>query len=408
MDNDLEGKRRRYYDPEKMITVKTYNNVYEAYNREGPIWVLTEHGNKFSSLTEIINDCTLQIKAGKHLEYTISHFNNMALIWNLCITDQEIINRKIMLTKSNALQSALTNSTNHDWRVINLRESLIDYGWAIINIEEEDRLKEYHWLIKNSIQIQGSFTVTTLPLATATNYNLSQTYNNNNNNNNYAQINTTNETTINQLIINTYVQPKLTDYVQINKLTNNKVLSHEQQLLHTTITKSLNNSVGVWQSTPPNWLTGKAMLMLTGLTQNLSTSQLTDGKLTLGAQPIGCTSQNGCNYETYINDNNITNIWNCHTTLHRMFNCNRYLLQRTKLINQLKRVTENQVTNIQGQEQETAELHSQQQRQQQTIDNNEQLKLTKSIINKAMENIRTKQIIIRHLTGVAFEGSSNL
>lgn len=218
---------RRTPNPNMQLEIK-HDTIVNDY------WLLIERKNG-SLLTHISNQSEIQkIYAITHSQYNIGHFNNMAAITYIVThtekleMDNKVIShpRTITILKNNSLLMALANFKNHDQRVITLRERLIDNNWEINTINQDHyRLWKYRAI-------------------------------------NYMENNQT-----------THIQtqlPDVNDYVfNFRKL--NDIMSKENidaNLNITSFCRKIYSDPHTWALLNPSWLSGKRMIMLSGLVRN--------------------------------------------------------------------------------------------------------------------------------------------
>lgn len=286
---DIQDNRIRYFNPDKILKTPTKLKLNEIYNKYGAIWVLgPTHGHirpasqigqagqaqtQGAYVAEVYKDKLLQRIEGRHQMYPISYFNSFSLIWHL-IHEENITNKNIIICENNAILAALSNTTNRDWRVIELRHKIYENNWQIRIIDT----KEYE-------QICQLITILR-PIKK--------------------------RCTINRIILK---QPELRDYMLINdeqkRLRTQNIC--EMSLQHTQVTRHLCNNISSWQTTPPNWLSTRTLLMLAGMSKD------NEGKLVKEEQLDRCCTNNDNDNET-----EDTTYINKHIALHRAIQCNKY------------------------------------------------------------------------------------
>jgi hypothetical protein len=329
-------------------------SLNEAYLSEfGPFWFLL--GRKaFSMAVETYGHHILDIRAAVNTTYQIEYFNTMTLLWIL-VKDSSIINRKVILPADSPLLSAIYNARNQDWRVIELREMICNNHWRIFRVREG-----VHNLIKfNLIHLRSLILVT--KTGDESDANITMTDNGVNDESTdddmEGRINPRNTDHIDddmrQLVQiqvpNNYdnfprilrdmesrwkdhrvvcIQsqvPNLSDYLRkhiISSRMNKDMHTIRSQQFMTRICATVSNGdANIWQSFPPNLLTGANMLMLSDMYQNGTTGALTkfDG------------SQVACEIclQALADPNSNMHL---HITAHRATNCSGF----TEQVNALK------------------------------------------------------------------------
>jgi len=261
--------KRKHHDPR--LALREPQLVKLNSHNIRPVWIVSDR-DEGSLLVEILDRTILQIRGAYHAEYPIQYFNMMAAIWET-VNNDSITTRDILVNRNNPLVKALYNYSSHDWRIIQLRECLIQKQWKILYTDDRT-FKRYKWL----------------------------------------------STTVEPINIKITNTPWLKDYRwnNLNESRTESSKSSEMEMNQTRITYYLGRHQ-IWHTISPNELNSKHMLALTGLLMD------TDGKLIKGdlenreQQPHGC-ERNECR----------TNIMS--TTLHRMMECTRYETLRIEMI----------------------------------------------------------------------------
>lgn len=337
-------RNRKHPDPSKLLMITEIEDFQEIVERHGSTWILLDR-NMGSMLAEINERQEVkQIKLGRHSQYPISYFNSFALILKT-ITDRTCNCRSITLSEKSSILSALENTHNRDWRVIQLRERMADNGWKINKIRHniDRRLRE-----SLAIKYQN------LALRHDTNTII-------NDFNLWLAMNE--EATEERAVINTrplhkvesLSEPFLLDYRRRNHI--NKWAPKEDdtffQGCHTSITSALTTKTSIWQSMTPNWLDGSRMLVLSGMTNN------EHGQLTYGEREPSDTC-NLCTQQQY-NDNtelSTSSDWHgidrnkikSNLVLHRTFACKKFNLERAEFLKRTKTDTELDTSNAEDKE----------------------------------------------------------
>lgn len=284
---------RKYANPDKMMnlpdTATTYPKVPRnrhfpnLYNK--PIWVITELNNK-SIFTELLQGTVIQSHSFTNTLYPISYFNTMSGVWTM-VKNQMTHDKNIVFTQNNALIQALANNRNHDWRVIDLRESLKEQNWHIhaISNREMGQLQEH---IRNLLNNpEGGYFI---PHITVTN-------------------------------------PDITDYKwnnHIHKQYQHKV-REESIDNHTYTTRFTCGKHEEWLNITPNWVKGPTMLMLTGLFKTNS------GKLDISKQSI-YTNMNNQGQEMVLQQCSCIRPQHYTVLTHKILECQRNAQIRRDLI----------------------------------------------------------------------------
>lgn len=337
LETNFRSQRRKQYNPDKMPTLHRAQDLEELMNQVGPIWALLDR-KKGSLMAELLFENILQKRLGKHAEYGISYFNSFALLLNT-VRDRTIENRNLIMPENNSIIMALENYNNHDWRVIELRESIHDQGWRIYKIKGE----LYEGVDEHITAIYKS-----LALRTATP--------NDDQNNRQPRLpdpddihawmllmetgSTTSEETVtpeNAAFITFLKAPYLGDYREKNRL-NSRFLQQDKEWAlnqHTSITRALCSKPEVWKNMTPNWLDGQKMLALTGLIQD-EHKALIKGHRTNLQQCEHCLNLPRDHIE-YKFHNLSEGALNSHVAIHRAFKCHKFRTSREQLTEGIRR-----------------------------------------------------------------------
>lgn len=343
LEHSNQPFRRRHPNPEKILKSNRCDDIIDCMERTGPIWTILDR-NQGSMIIEMYMERVLQNRLGKHKEYPTSYFNSFSLLLET-VSDRSIMNRTLIVNENNSILMAIENLSNHDWRVIKLRETLVDNGWQVLKIKTETDKQLNHYInetykrlnIRNSPNA-NDFTAWQLLMENGTedDHLATATTTDNNNSNNNA----TPTTQVKQLN-----EPYLLDYKQRNRI--NQISKIEDKriylTMHTRMTKTICPTPEIWQNITPNWLDGQKMLMLSGL---ISTPQ---GQLERGDRSPAsgcelCTNQpiNDLNHNldptriTWPNHGLDDNTIRGHITLHRAIECPAFAELRNKFINKLR------------------------------------------------------------------------
>lgn len=238
--------QRRYANPSKFLMkpkLATFGlrpvNLNELNQLESvelvhllnvPTWIVTE-GNAMSIFAETFNTDIIQIKAFTHSAYPTSYFNSLAGMLQI-VKDNKTANRNITLTHANGLLQALLNHQNHDQRIIELRERMVDNNWQIY--------------LTNTREMQQIQTDLRAALGLGSNE---------------LDIPPTHITTTRVTL------PTLQDYKWLNMVNkwHDAKVNHHEQTCHTIITQTICPDIKQWHRTPPNYIKSSNILMLTGL-----------------------------------------------------------------------------------------------------------------------------------------------
>ena len=223
---------RRFANPAYILETTEFNprvhtNMWYLLNRQGGTIALNINQN-----IEITNE---PIKY-KHEMLPNEFFNNLATLRQLIsTTGGEIGTKNIMMEQNNALLLAMKNFNNHDERIIDLREKMLEEGWKIIELTNEQATRtiqnKLHFLFKTSLK---------------------------------------------SLTTKTINEPNISDYVFKNNFKKglHQVTEANKEKLITTFCKSIVNNPDAWSKLNPTWISGIRTLLLTGLT-NRKNGQLT-------------------------------------------------------------------------------------------------------------------------------------
>ena len=350
---------RRFANPTLLLGNTIRRDASEVGKNE-PTWILIET-DRASCITQFFNNEIIQTRIGRHQTYRTGYFNTIALLWNN-IENIESNSRKMSIKESSSILKAMTNTSNHDWRVIELREKLIRNGWQIVIHEGTANQATTRQLTRELKQVLKR------------NNNLAQR------NHRDTQENSTAET--NALNIAEYTIPDAADYRirNIRQRAHTIETSIETSNNHTQITKFLNERTEYWQDkSSPNHFSSATMLMLTGMISNKTTGKLETGVIRDNMTPSGCetnvcggTIRRGttCSLildltmntrrtnNTQAGDNNIR-----HVTLHRGLECPRYEEKRTEIEHMIQLTAHtipdemDELTNLQNGQEESGGQH---------------------------------------------------
>lgn len=386
---------RRYFNPTK--TLKSHDQITinpDSTNpfRE-PIWLVLE-GKKVATANETLLERILQTRQAVHANYSTSYFNCLSLIWDMITTTTTTTsNKNLALSSSSGIYQALTNLNQHDHRIIDLREKMLDKNWQLYPIHKEDTR-----FMKQKVSILYGFNGYKDEPSYMT-YNNSQTNPDHYNQQRPGQQDAqdmfdafrhefdTIQTTPPKLLY----KPNLTDYKERNHYNKNYIaaVKHEKHLNLTSFMKLLTNDIEAWSNITPSWISNTQIMALSGLTTNNTTNQITNGA-TYPEQIIPAGGACNCIRATTDGENafddrkparNSPNQdrFNLHVTLHRAFNCpHQYstattnpIIQTIKLANEESRANNNNPT-------------------------------SRTAISNTLKHIRHKQRLIRLLSEAAF------
>ena len=284
---NLSAHVRRYHNPtaNSLTRITEYSDREEMSAAIGPTWVAIE-GGKFAIMAEIYHTQVLQVITGRHTECAIGYFNLMGIVMSAA-TDEHITNRNIAFLSANSLIQALSNMTNHDWRVISLRETLNRQGWTVCTLSRDAFNATLGIVFKaNSQDLRVQAELSWLKWPSTEDYG------------------TTNQ-----------AKHALNSSIKTLALDNRPRLV---QLLS-------GNNTKVWAKLNPSWISGKTALMLSGMVTHAG--KLLKGDLEAGVTPVGCTTA-ACARTTNHAPEPHTNQ---HATLHRAFHCPRFIEARREI-----------------------------------------------------------------------------
>lgn len=233
--NSLQ-KTRKYCDPTHII-LKTENKLNKPY------WIMKE--NRSHSKIMLIGTKSKKQIAASHYSHKNSYMNTLALLYLInndphCLEtgekEKQYVNN-ICFAESNSLYSAICNPNNRDGRILQIRENINLNGITLEHINNN----RYKQIIDQETK-------------------------------NYKET---------RCQIRTLNQPNINDYKNrfYNRLQINKMIKNERRNYMTKVCKDLNPNENNWSDLVPNWLSGKKMLTLTGLT-NKPTGTITIGRTT--------------------------------------------------------------------------------------------------------------------------------
>lgn len=331
LEQNARFYKRKHFNPDKMLKTFQEEDLEELMNRVGPIWTILERKNG-SLMAELIFDQVLQVRLARHSDYPIPYFNSFAILLKMA-QDRSTSHRSLVLHSENSLLKALENYSNHDWRLINLRETLHDNGWRIYKVN-----KELHLGI-NSHMNNLYTTLATKPTATPEDINswmvLMEPATDT------SESATPHEST-NQAKLEHIKQPPLGDYKDRNYLRSRYRIYEQQEHTanHTRLTQSLCQDTKVWQDITPNWLDGQKMIMLSGLITT-EDKQLIRDEGTEASIICECRRQDwNMDNPTWLDTQ--PTIIDKYTALHRAFRCNKFEAARRTAIEKINRALGNQ------------------------------------------------------------------
>lgn len=123
---------RRYFNPTK--TLKNHNQITinqdSANALREPIWLILE-GKKVATANKTLLETILRTRQAIPANYSTSYFNCLSLIWDITSTTTSTNNKKLALPNTSGIYQALTNLNQHDYRIIELRETMFDKNWQL-------------------------------------------------------------------------------------------------------------------------------------------------------------------------------------------------------------------------------------------------------------------------------------
>lgn len=283
---------RKHFNPSKMLNIKFIESIPDEMNKNGPGWFILDRASG-SMAAEMMLDKVNQVIIGRHYDYQISYFNTFSLMDELA-RDRTINYRCLHLSESYSILKATQNLSNHDYRIIELRELMWDNGWRvnIIKKEHANIMDEYLSSIYRNLTAHRSNEPNTQSTSHAQN----------------------NENT---QLISVIERPILTDYKLRDYL---NICAREQEgeefdNYHTEVTRSICNNYMTWQNLTPNWVNGRRLMALGGLCK----SALNNSIEHVDGLSINCSLCSNEKSETNIIWQNISDrVINTNMVLHRM------------------------------------------------------------------------------------------
>lgn len=370
---DISNERltkRRYADPTKLLNLDD-NNTNITDGTRYTAWIVTELGSRQSMFTELVEpDIILQNRGFRHLTYPTGYFNTFAGLWHLVMDTNNrsaTYSTNIILPRSNALLQALVNSKNHDHRIIQLREKLIDKQWVIYivpnnslinlqaNILEQMRLPNVDAI--RIMDIDGE----QVPR---------QEHDDNDPLEQQEQLAPIHRY---QTIVTGTLEPLIHDY-KWRSITNKRYeakLKVEGNSNLTTTSRIICNNYEQWLKSPPGWIKGPTMLMLSNLyTTESGTLDSTSSRQVENQEDMIDEDMCDCGQSAY-----------SHILFHRALECQKYKRLRQKLITDITKL---------GIFIETYR------------DDADETLLDISLIEFLFQDNKAKQRLLRHLTDCAF------
>lgn len=230
--------QRKYHNPTKNLNI-----VYtEAIDEIIEIKYTIRERKCETILAKYSKQNINMITGVRHEQYNTVYFNTLSTIRALADFEENQAKRKLIPERSSSLLLALTNSRNHDYRIIELREDLYDLGWTIFAMKDEI----YHE-IKNKIDQECSKQ---------------------------------------QIQIVTVDRPNITDYRNkfiLKRMIDQNTVSYRRDNL-TSFCSSICSNIQAWDNINPTWITGKRALMLSGLSNNNGRLEKTDNDKTCSCE----------------------------------------------------------------------------------------------------------------------------
>lgn len=337
-ENSL-STRRKQPNPNKIPAIVNASNPRQLTQQVGPIWALLDK-KKGSLMVELLDDNNiLQRIAGRHTDYPISYFNSFALLLK-SVRDKNITSRHIVMSETSSILMAIENFSNHDWRVIRLREELYENGWTIHRVPSSPYKRlasQIRDIYKNLALRHDTSSVENFELWTM----LMEEQVNNNTDRRREE-----EEEAPLMVIENLNTPYLVDYKDRNRL-NTSYRGEDaarRQDSHTKLTRILCNKPETWQAITPNWLDGTKILMLSGIVMT-DGGHLAKGELDNPIECEHCTSPTSRLRQTTNNKLGWHNMSDQqarqHITLHRAIECQRFNEARERLEKELERELNN-------------------------------------------------------------------
>lgn len=245
-------KRPRYPIPESIIPpsqpcyqvisdeILNDLNIPETLNQHK--WVILEnrHGGIAALVQE--NGNISKIMIVKHTRNTIcNYFDTMATVKRLCL-DTNVRDKVMHFSVNSSVFLALSNASNRDWRIINLRNQLHHKEWEVRCIETNEYLY-IRYLVEQAINI----TKQQEPWQRKT-----------------------------EVTTHKSNWPPTSDYER-NVIARNileKEQTHQTNQLHSAITRAIEPSSEIWQQINASKVNTHIMLALSGISCNEQTNQL--------------------------------------------------------------------------------------------------------------------------------------
>lgn len=292
---------RRYPNPRLRLDINEtpFNSIGELCNARGPVWIAFE-SSRAAMVAEMLFEQTMTIRTSRHRESPSAFINLMSAIWELANTWTST--RTLSFKQGSSLLAALANKSNRNWRVIQLREKLADGKWfvcvhsATLDTEAKAQMLTYRRQLTEEQQ-HSRLAVKWVAWP---------------------------DSTIYEAIYNARIafENKCGELARLNQS------ALIRDLVATTTQET-------WAKLNPSWISGKTMLMLSGLITANGT--LRKGDLNGGDTPPGCDQ--AC----VIRHEQSGQPWNRHTTLHRAYSCHRFKDIRTEIVILVNRALNDQV-----------------------------------------------------------------
>lgn len=300
-DLDARFSERKYTNPTLCLNTPQHLTINEQTANEHcktwkdkPYWLIINQKNSTTAV-QLLNSIITSKQSIQHNQWPNSYFNQLAALWHIVIkTNNKGHNTTWLTDQKNSIVQALYNMNNHDWRIIKLRETMVTRGWNIHFLHDTDTQQIKDQLtIKQHQQHRKRLEK---------------------NQQNPHEHNVENEGT-NHMSTN---QPDIADYIRASDIKQHKkeTLDMAKQTDKTDLIKELTTKAGCEIEIPPNWITGKAILALSGLTLN-SANELTNST----TEPHLNTCQ--CLHRISIYR---------HPTLHKALECQQHQQNRTELL----------------------------------------------------------------------------
>lgn len=301
---------RRYANPDMMLNKISLYSTNTDYKWSNEFWYILE-GGQYSAMIRITNGL-IEPKLLNSSWYDACPYTNTLVTLAKAVLEPSLNKITLLINEKCSIIQALRNWDNHDYRIIQLRESIHRAGWNMVLISGD-----HHKTIKHATRahLRGAGVYTRAG-------DLSHSVNE------MIRVNTMGPRPIdpNTLISTPERDPNMMDYL-IRLLASKDYLyktQMERLSNRTTTCKNIETDPTKWMRVNPNYLNGDHLLMLGGVSKDSKTGRLQKD-----------SSNNRCNF-----CNNEHRITGQSTLEHRTTDCQYFSYRKeASLVREIKQLT---------------------------------------------------------------------